>query len=69
MALDDPDALGAERLAWGHVLVVPRVECCTQRSTTRIDRTACKVLISRDFVRAVLSQGIDRQWTVTDRSS
>jgi hypothetical protein len=24
------------------------------------------VLISRDFVRAVLSRGIDRQWTVTD---
>jgi hypothetical protein len=35
--------------------------------TVRIDRTARKVLISRDFVLAVLSWGIDRQWTVTDR--
>ena len=26
-----------------------------------------QVLISTDFVRAVLSQGIDRQWTVTER--
>jgi hypothetical protein len=38
------------------------------RSIDRIARTARNVLISRDFVRAVLSQGIDRQWTVTDRS-
>ena len=39
----------------------------TSRNTARIDRTARKVLISRGFVRAVLSWGIDRQWTVTER--
>src|SRR5215204_3343756 len=39
----------------------------TSQSTDRIDRTARKVLISRDFVRAVLSRGVDRQWTVTER--
>jgi hypothetical protein len=38
-----------------------------QQNTVRIARTARKVLISRDFVRAVLSRGIDRQWTVTER--
>lgn len=37
------------------------------RSIDRIARTARKVLISRDFVRAVLLRGIDRQWTVTER--
>jgi hypothetical protein len=38
------------------------------QSTARIDRTVRKVLISRYFVRAVLSWGIDRQGMVTDRS-
>jgi hypothetical protein len=38
------------------------------QNTARIDRTVRKVLISRDFVRAVLSRGIHRQWIVTDRS-
>jgi hypothetical protein len=38
----------------------------TSQSTARIDRTARKVLISRDFVRAVLSRSIDGQWTVTE---
>jgi len=32
-----------------------------------IARTARKVLISRDFVRPVLSRVIDRQWIVTER--
>jgi hypothetical protein len=36
-------------------------------NTARIARTARKVLISRDFVRTVLSRGIDRQGIVTDR--
>ena len=39
----------------------------TQQNTDRIARTARKVLISRYFLRAVLSRGIDRQWTVTVR--
>ena len=39
----------------------------TSRNTARIDRTARKVLISRYFLREVLSQGIDRQWIVTER--
>jgi hypothetical protein len=38
------------------------------QSIDRIDRTVRKALISRVFVRAVLSRSIDRQWTITDRS-
>ena len=36
-------------------------------SIARIDRTARKVVISRDSVLAVLLWGIDCQWTVTER--
>jgi hypothetical protein len=39
------------------------------RQSQSTARTAREVLISRDFVRAVLSWGIDRQWTVTERHS
>jgi hypothetical protein len=38
-----------------------------QHNTDRIDRITRKVLISRYFMRTVLSRGIDRQWTVTER--
>ena len=37
-----------------------------RQSTARIDRTARKVLICRDFVRMVLSCSIDRLWTATE---
>jgi len=37
------------------------------QSIARIDRTFVNIAICRAFVRAVLSQGIDRQWNVTDR--
>ena len=40
MALHDAGALGAERLPGQHILVPPRVEGRTQRSTARIDCTA-----------------------------
>jgi hypothetical protein len=40
----------------------------TSLNTARIARIVCKVYISKDFVRAVLSWGIDRQWIITDRS-
>jgi hypothetical protein len=38
-----------------------------QQDTARIDRITGIVAICRAFVRALLSKGIDRQWTVTDR--
>src|SRR5215203_223904 len=40
----------------------------TSQSIARIARTAMNVVICRGFARAVLSWGIDRQWTVTERS-
>ena len=38
-----------------------------QQNTACIARIICKVHISRTFLRSVVSWGIDRQWTVTDR--
>ena len=38
-----------------------------RQNTARIDRTVGNTAISRTFVRSVLSQDIDRQWTVTER--
>src|SRR5215208_6330640 len=37
------------------------------RTSRNTARTVRKVLISRYFLRAVISQGIDRQWIVTER--
>jgi hypothetical protein len=37
------------------------------RTSRNTARTVRKVLISRYFLRALISQGIDRQWIVTER--
>ena len=66
--MHDPEALGAERPPEEQVLGAPRAVVPDPQSIARIDCTSRKALIYRGIVRAVLSQGIDRQWTVTDRS-
>jgi hypothetical protein len=39
----------------------------TSQDSARIARTIFNVVVCRAFMRAVLSSGIDRQWTVTER--
>jgi hypothetical protein len=39
----------------------------TSQNTDRIARIIINMVICRTFGRPVLSRGIDRQWTITDR--
>jgi hypothetical protein len=39
-----------------------------QQNTARNDRIIDNMVICRTFMRSVLSWGVDRQWTVTERS-